>query len=65
MTPVVPSTPEQNDRYRRGVCSACGEKPPSAGRPRCEECHQEYRRSNSFEPQLTRQPAPEKKRNKQ
>lgn len=30
---------EQNDRYRNRTCVDCGERPPSAGRPRCDDCH--------------------------
>lgn len=38
------ATDEQNARYRRGICVDCGEKPYSAGRPRCNDCHATYTR---------------------
>ena len=28
-----------NAAYRQGLCRDCGNQPPSAGRPRCDECH--------------------------
>jgi putative DNA primase/helicase len=28
-----------NDNYRAGLCCDCGDRPHSAGRPRCDECH--------------------------
>jgi len=28
-----------NDNYRTGLCRDCRDRPPSAGRPRCDECH--------------------------
>jgi putative DNA primase/helicase len=33
------ATAEAHDRYRNGYCRDCGERAPSAGRPRCDECH--------------------------
>ncbi len=30
---------EANDAYTAGLCRDCGDKPHSAGRPRCDECH--------------------------
>lgn len=33
---------ERHARYRAGICTDCGEKPHSAGRPRCETCHQKH-----------------------
>lgn len=42
------SRDEQNARYRQGLCCDCGEKPYSAGRPRCAECHREH--VTPFEP---------------
>lgn len=37
---------ESTARYRAGQCVDCGEK-PSAGRPRCDGCHQEYMRAQN------------------
>lgn len=37
-----PATPQQHDRYRAGLCCDCGDRPPSAGRPRCESCHRAH-----------------------
>jgi hypothetical protein len=34
-----PATPEQQDAYRAGLCIDCHNRPPSAGRPRCDQCH--------------------------
>jgi hypothetical protein len=28
-----------NAAYQAGLCIDCGDRPPSAGRPRCDECH--------------------------
>lgn len=28
-------------RYRAGLCVDCGQQPHSAGRPRCNTCHQQ------------------------
>ncbi len=50
VTPVTPTdglarnghqaaSPEQNDAYRNSLCVDCKTGPPSAGRPRCDECH--------------------------
>lgn len=35
-------TDDRHARYRAGLCTACGLKPHSPGRPRCVECHQHY-----------------------
>jgi hypothetical protein len=32
-----------NAAYTAGLCRDCGERPPSAGRPRCDECHRVHR----------------------
>lgn len=32
----------RNAAYRAGYCADCGERPYSAGRPRCEDCHTTY-----------------------
>lgn len=37
-------TPESSAAYRDGRCIDCLTEPHSAGRPRCEKCHQTYRR---------------------
>ncbi len=37
---VKPTTPEGNAAYRKGLCIDCLVAPYSAGRPRCERCHQ-------------------------
>lgn len=29
----------RNAYYRYGLCTECGTRPHSAGRPRCESCH--------------------------
>lgn len=39
---VQAATVEQNDAYRAGKCRDCGDRNPSAGRPRCDECHRSY-----------------------
>jgi hypothetical protein len=31
-----------NTAYINGLCRDCHERPPSAGRPRCDECHASY-----------------------
>lgn len=36
---------ERARRYRAGLCVTCGEKPYSAGRPRCDSCHDAYIRN--------------------
>lgn len=33
---------ERYERYRQGICVDCGGKPHSAGRPRCNQCHDAY-----------------------
>ena len=33
---------ESNRRYRAGLCVTCGEKPYSAGRVRCDDCHRAH-----------------------
>lgn len=48
---TTPSREERYDRYRAGLCVDCGQKPYSAGRPRCEECHRKHVRP--YEPGLT------------
>ncbi|QDF19360.1 hypothetical protein SEA_CRACKLEWINK_74 [Mycobacterium phage Cracklewink] len=42
---VKPSTPEQKARYLANPrqCIDCGGK-PSAGRPRCDDCHKKWER---------------------
>jgi hypothetical protein len=35
----APATPDQNAAYLAGLCCDCGKRKPSAGRPRCDECH--------------------------
>ncbi|MGH3555488.1 MAG: DUF3631 domain-containing protein, partial [Mycobacterium sp.] len=35
----TPATVQQNAAYRAGLCIDCRTRPPSAGRPRCAECH--------------------------
>lgn len=40
-----PSTAEQNERYRQGICVDCGQQPHSPGRPRCNDCHQRHTRN--------------------
>ena len=37
------SSEQSRARYRAGLCVSCGEKPYSAGRPRCDECHHKRR----------------------
>lgn len=39
---------ESNRRYRAGLCVTCGEKPHSAGRPRCTSCHEIWLRRTEF-----------------
>lgn len=39
---MTASTPEQNAAYRVGLCVDCRTAPHSAGRPRCNGCHQTY-----------------------
>lgn len=29
----------RHQRYRKGLCTECGKRPYSAGRPRCNPCH--------------------------
>lgn len=41
----MPDRSEANRRYISGLCVDCGEKPYSAGRPRCNECHDTYIRN--------------------
>ncbi|MEY8015254.1 DUF3631 domain-containing protein [Mycobacterium servetii] len=43
----TPATPEQNAAYRSGLCIDCRERPPSAGRPRCNACHRAYVRTSA------------------
>lgn len=40
---MKPTSPEGNAAYIRGLCVDCLVKPHSAGRPRCEDCHEVYR----------------------
>lgn len=40
---------ERNARYRAGLCVTCGEKPYSAGRPRCASCHEIWLRRTEFD----------------
>lgn len=35
----------QKDAYRAGVCIDCRDRKPSAGRPRCDECHRRHQRA--------------------
>lgn len=35
------TSPDRDERYRAGLCITCGAVPHSAGRPRCEACHQQ------------------------
>lgn len=39
---MTASTAEQNAAYRAGLCIDCRTAPHSAGRPRCNACHQTY-----------------------
>ncbi|MFW3112997.1 hypothetical protein MHAE_04400 [Mycobacterium haemophilum DSM 44634] len=39
---VAPSSPAQNANYRAGLCMDCQSSKPSAGRPRCEQCHRTH-----------------------
>lgn len=36
---MTASTPEQHAAYRNGLCIDCKAAPYSAGRPRCNTCH--------------------------
>ncbi|MDP7703210.1 hypothetical protein [Mycobacterium sp. TY815] len=36
---------ERNARYRANLCVDCGEVEHSAGRPRCDNCHDKYLRN--------------------
>lgn len=40
-------TATRHTRYRAGLCVDCGLKPYSAGRPRCQKCHQTYEQRNT------------------
>ena len=35
-----PTSPEGNAAYRKGLCVDCRVRRYSAGRPRCNECHE-------------------------
>lgn len=37
--PVRPSTPEQNEAYRSGICKTCLTDPRRAGSTECESCY--------------------------
>ena len=37
--PMTASTPERHAAYRAGLCVDCRDGPYSAGRPRCDRCH--------------------------
>jgi hypothetical protein len=39
MITPTPTSPEGNERYRKGLCVHCGLTRYSAGRPRCNQCH--------------------------
>ena len=43
----MPSTVQRAARLKAGLCGACGAKPHSAGRSRCEECLQRARESST------------------
>jgi hypothetical protein len=34
-----PASPDRTAAYLAGLCCDCGKRKPSAGRPRCDECH--------------------------
>jgi len=36
---ILPREPVDHDAYRQGLCCDCGQAQHSAGRPRCQACH--------------------------
>ena len=45
----MPEPATRHARYRQGLCADCGQKRYSAGRPRCQECHVAWARTEQEE----------------
>lgn len=55
-TPRLTVKADRNEAYRKGICVDCGTNPHSPARPRCDECHQIWRTSDTA-PTLVRRAA--------